>query len=61
MVKLISSHVVQFFCMGIGISVILGLLTPTTRSYRTRNSIIKHIVVLLGGGSVLAWIMYIFS
>ena len=29
--KFLSSHVIQFFLMGAGISLILGLLTPTTR------------------------------
>ena len=35
--KFISSHVIQFFLMGGGIALILGLLTPTTRADRTRK------------------------
>jgi uncharacterized membrane protein len=58
-VKFISSHVIQFFLMGAGIALILGLLTPTTRADRTRNSILKYAAGLLGIGLVLAWIMYI--
>ncbi len=57
--KFISSHVIQFFLMGSGISLILGLLTPTTRPDRTRNSIIKYAAGLLGIGLILAWVMYI--
>ncbi len=57
--KFISSHVIHFFLMGSGIALILGLLTPTTRPERTRNSIIKYAAGLLGVGLVLAWIMYI--
>lgn len=57
--KFISSHVIQFFLMGSGIALILGLLTPTTRPERTRISIIKYAAGLLGVGLVLAWIMYI--
>lgn len=57
--KFISSHVIQFFLMGSGIALILGLHTPTTRPERTRNSIIKYAAGLLGVGLVLAWIMYI--
>lgn len=58
MVKFISSHVIQFFIMGTGISLILGLLTPTTKPERTRNSILKHLLGLLGVGLILAWVMY---
>ncbi len=57
--KFISSHVIQFFVMGLGIALILGLLTPTTRAERTRNSIIKYALGLLGIGLVLAWVMYL--
>lgn len=59
--KIISSHVIQFFIMGAGISIILGMLTPTTKSEKTRNSILKHAAALLGGGLALAWAMYLFS
>jgi MFS superfamily sulfate permease-like transporter len=58
-VKFISSHVIQFFLMGSGIALILGLLTPTTRPERTRNSVIKYAAGLLGVGLVLAWVMYL--
>ena len=57
--KFISSHVIQFFVMGAGISLILGLLTPTTRPGRTRASILKYAAGLLGIGLVLAWVMYL--
>ena len=57
--KFLSSHVIQFFIMGIGISLILGLLTPTTRPERTRQSILKYAGALIGIGLVLATIMYI--
>jgi CBS-domain-containing membrane protein len=40
-------------------SLILGLLTPTTRPVRTRNSILKYAGGLLGIGLALAWIMYV--
>jgi MFS superfamily sulfate permease-like transporter len=58
-VKFISSHVIHFFLMGGGIALILGLLTPTTRPERTRNSVIKYAAGLLGVGLVLAWVMYL--
>ena len=57
--KFLSSHVIQFFLMGIGISLILGLLTPTSRPERTRQSILKYGGALLGIGLVLAWVMYL--
>ena len=55
----LSSHVIQFFIMGIGISLILGLLTPTTRPERTRQSILKYAGGLLGLGLLLAIVMYL--
>ncbi len=55
----LSSHVLHFFIMGAGISLILGLLHPTTRPERTRLSILKHAGGLLGIGLALAWIMYL--
>jgi len=58
-VKFLSSHVLNFFLMGAGISLILGLLTPTLRPERTRNSILKFAGGLLGLGLVLAWVMYL--
>ena len=57
--KFLSSHVFQFLIMGAGISLILGLLTPTLRPERTRQSILKHGGALLGLGLVLAWLMYL--
>jgi hypothetical protein len=58
-VKFLSSHVIQFLIMGVGVSVILGLLTPTSRPERTRQSILKYAGGLLGIGLILAWVMYI--
>lgn len=55
----LSSHVIHFFLMGIGISLVLGMLTPTTRPARTRASVIKYAIGLVGLGLVLAWIMYL--
>ena len=57
--KFLSSHVIQFFLMGSGISLILGLLTPSTRPERTRQSILKYAGGLLGIGLLLAIVMYI--
>lgn len=57
--KFLSSHVIQFFIMGIGISLVMGLLTPTTRPERTRQSILKYLGGLLGIGLVLAIVMYV--
>jgi len=58
-VKFLSSHVIQFLIMGVGVSVILGLLTPTSRPERTRQSILKYAGGLLGIGLILAWVMYV--
>ncbi len=58
-VKFLSSHVIHFLVMGIGIALVLGLLTPTTRPERTRTSILKHLGGLVGLGLVLAWVMYL--
>lgn len=55
----LSSHVLHFLLMGAGIALILGLLTPTLRPERTRNSILKYAGGLLGLGLVLAWVMYL--
>lgn len=57
--KFLSSHVFHFFIMGAGISVILGMLYPTTRPERTKWSILKHAGGLLGIGLALAWVMYL--
>ena len=58
--KFLCSHVLHFFLMGAGISLILGLLTPTLRPERTRQSILKYAGGLLGIGLLLAWAMYLF-
>jgi hypothetical protein len=57
--RFLSSHVLHFFLMGLGISAVLGLLHPTLRPDRTRASILKHAAGLLGIGLVLAWVMYL--
>ncbi len=57
--KFLSSHVIHFLIMGAGLSLVLGLLTPTTREDRTRKSILKHAAGLLGIGLALAWVMYL--
>lgn len=57
--KFLSSHVIHFLIMGLGISLVLGLLTPTRRPERTKLSILKYMGGLLGIGLVLAWVMYL--
>jgi len=57
--RFLSSHVLHFVIMGLGIALVLGLLHPTTRPERTRVSILKHILGLLGIGLALAWLMYL--
>lgn len=57
--RFLGSHVIHFLVMGSGISLILGLLTPTTRPERTRASILKHAAGLIGIGLALAWVMYL--
>ncbi len=57
--KFLASHVIHFFLMGLGISVVLGMITPTTHPERTRMSILKHLGGLVGIGLVLAWVMYL--
>lgn len=57
--RFLSSHVIHFFLMGLGISVVLGMITPTTRPERTQMSILKHLGGLVGIGLVLAWVMYL--
>jgi MFS superfamily sulfate permease-like transporter len=57
--RFLASHVLHFFIMGMGIALVLGLLHPTMRPERTRASILKHAVGLLGIGLVLAWLMYL--
>lgn len=55
----LSSHVIHFFVMGLGISLVLGMLHPTTRVERTKRSIFKHAGGFLGIGLALAWLMYL--
>lgn len=55
----LSSHVIHFFVMGLGISLVLGMLHPTTRAERTKRSILKHAGGFLGIGLALAWLMYL--
>ncbi|MBP1626213.1 MAG: hypothetical protein H6Q00_688 [Holophagaceae bacterium] len=58
--RFLGSHVIHFLIMGIGISLVLGLLLPTKRPERTRMSILKHMAGLIGIGLILAWLMYLF-
>jgi len=57
--RFLSSHVIHFLIMGLGISVVLGILKPTLRSERTIKSIRNHALGLVGIGLILAWIMYL--
>ena len=57
--RFLSSHVIHFIVMGLGISLVLGLLKPTTKPERTKRSILTHAACLIGLGLVLAWIMYL--
>ncbi|HNX95156.1 MAG TPA: hypothetical protein PKL14_08355 [Holophaga sp.] len=57
--KFLSSHVIHFFLMGLGIALVMGLLTPTRKPERTRKSILKYVGGLIGIGLALAWIMYL--
>ncbi len=56
--RFLSSHVLHFIIMGLGISLVLGLLHPTTRPERAKASILKHAAGLIGIGLLLAWVMY---
>lgn len=58
--RFLSSHVIHFLVMGLGIGLVLGLLKPTNRPERTRLSIVKHVAGLVGIGLVLGWLMYLF-
>ncbi|WP_005035685.1 hypothetical protein [Holophaga foetida] len=58
--RFLGSHVIHFLVMGLGIGLVLGMLTPTARPERTRVSVIKHVAGLVGIGLVLAWLMYLF-
>jgi uncharacterized membrane protein len=57
--RFLSSHVLHFLIMGLGIALVLGLLHPTTQPERTRASILKHAAGLIGIGLALAWLMYL--
>ncbi len=57
--RFLSSHVLHFLVMGLGIALVLGLLYPTTRPERTKASILKHAAALIGIGLALAWVMYL--
>ena len=56
--RFLSSHVIHFVVMGLGISLVLGLLRPTMKAERTKRSILKHAAGLIGIGLALAWLMY---
>lgn len=60
MANFLSSHLLHFIVMGTGIAMIMGLLTPTQRSDRTKKSIVKYWLGLVGIGFLLAWLMYLF-
>ncbi|MCE1228684.1 MAG: hypothetical protein LWX11_04250 [Firmicutes bacterium] len=57
--RFLGSHVIHFILMGLGLSLVLGLLTPTLKPERTKASILKYAAGLLGIGLVLAWVMYL--
>ena len=57
--RFLSDHVIHFVVMGLGISLVLGLLRPTTKPERTKRSILKHAAGLVGLGLALAWLMYL--
>lgn len=56
--RFLSSHVIHFAVMGLGIALVLGLLRPTMKAERTKRSILNHAAALLGIGLALAWLMY---
>jgi hypothetical protein len=57
--RFLSDHVIHFVVMGLGISLVLGLLKPTLKPERTKRSILTHAACLIGIGLALAWIMYL--
>ena len=57
--RFLSSHVIHFIVMGLGIALVLGLLRPTMKPERTKRSILKHAAGLIGIGLALAWLMYL--
>jgi uncharacterized membrane protein len=56
--RFLSSHVIHFVVMGLGIALVLGLLKPTMKPERTKRSILNHAAALIGIGLALAWLMY---
>lgn len=56
--RFLSSHVIHFIVMGLGIALVLGLLKPTLKPERTKRSILNHAAALIGIGLALAWLMY---
>ncbi|HZU52379.1 MAG TPA: hypothetical protein VFF77_00665 [Holophagaceae bacterium] len=57
--RFLSSHVIHFALMGLGIALVLGLLKPTTKPERTKRSVFNHAAALIGIGLALAWLMYL--
>jgi hypothetical protein len=57
--RFLGSHVIHFLIMGLGISLVMGMLKATLRPRRTIMSIRNHALGLIGIGLVLAWIMYL--
>jgi hypothetical protein len=56
--RFLGSHAVHFFIMGLGISVVLGMLKATLLEKRTIRSMRNHAICLVGLGLALAWVMY---
>ena len=57
--RFLSSHVIHFILMGLGISDRVGMISPPPAPERTRMTILKHLGGLVGIGLVLAWVMYL--
>jgi hypothetical protein len=57
--RFLGSHVIHFLAMGLGVSIVLGMLKPTLRPERTARSMRNHALGLLGVGLALAWVMYL--
>jgi len=57
--RFLGSHVIHFLIMGLGISIVLGMLKPTLQPARTIKSMRNHALGVIGIGLVLAWIMYL--
>jgi len=56
--RFLGSHALHFFIMGLGISVVLGMLKATLLEKRTIRSMMNHAICLVGIGLALAWVMY---